>query len=78
MVDREAGNDPAATEVEALFAVVRARYGARLDAEQLEGVRKGIEAAVEAARLVRAVRLVNSDEPYQSFRPYRADEAPRP
>jgi hypothetical protein len=55
---------------------VSARYGARLDAAQLEGVRGGVEAIVDAARLVRAVRLGNADEPYQTFHPYRADEAP--
>lgn len=78
MADREADNDPAAAEVHALVTVVNARYGGRLDAEQLEGVRKGIEAIVDAARLVRAVRLANSDEPSPAFRPYRADEAPSP
>jgi hypothetical protein len=78
MTEHEADNDPAAAEVYALFAMVSARYGGRLDAEQLEGVRKGIEAIVDAARLVRAVRLANSDEPFQTFGPYRADEAPSP
>jgi hypothetical protein len=69
---------PAAAEVAALFALVSARYGSRLDAAQLEGVRKAIEAIVEQARAVRAVRLNNADEPYQTLRPYRGDEAPRP
>jgi hypothetical protein len=86
MADREAAGaqppaappDSAAAEVAALFALVSARYGGRLDARQLEGVRKAIEAIVEQARAVRAVRLGNADEPYPTFRPYRADEAPRP
>ena len=85
MADREAAgapppaasSDPAAAEAAALFALVSVRYGSRLDASQLEGVRKAIEAIVEQARAVRAVRLGNADEPYQTFRPYRADEAPR-
>lgn len=85
MADREAAGapppaaspDPAA-EAAALFALVSARYGSRLDARQLDGVRKAIEGIVEQARAVRAVRLGNADEPYQTFRPYRADEAPRP
>ena len=71
----EANNETAAAEVAALFAIVKARYGARLDEAQLEGVRRGVEAIVDAARLVRAVRLANADEPYQTFRPYRADES---
>ena len=86
MADREAAGapspaaspDPAAAEAAALFALVSARYGSRLDAGQLDGVRKAIEGIVEQARAVRAVRLGNADEPYQTFRPYRADEAPRP
>lgn len=71
----ETGNETAAAEVAALFAIVKARYAARLDEAQLEGVRRGVEAIVDAARLVRAVRLANADEPYQTFRPYRADES---
>ena len=86
MADREAAGapppaaspDPAAAEAAALFALVSARYGSRLDARQLDGVRKAIEGIVEQARAVRAVRLSNADEPFQTFRPYRADEAPRP
>jgi hypothetical protein len=73
MTDGEA----AKAEVEALFALVSARYGARLDAQQLEGVRKAIEGIVEQARAVRAVRLGNADEPTTAFRAYRADELAR-
>jgi hypothetical protein len=86
MADREAAGAPpptaspdsAALEVAALFALVSARYGSRLDAQQLEGVRKAIEGIVAQARAVRAVRLDNADEPYQTFQPYRAAETPRP
>jgi hypothetical protein len=66
----------AQAEVDALFALVCARYGARLDAAQLEGLRKAIEGIVEQARAVRAVPLENVDEPTPAFRAYRADEAP--
>ena len=60
-------------EVELLFALVKERYGARLTAEQLEEVRKGIEAVQRNARAVRAVALANSDEPMESFAPFRDD-----
>jgi hypothetical protein len=60
-------------EVEELFALVRARYGERLSAAQLDEVRKGVEGIVQAARALRAVRLESSDEPFQPFIPYRAD-----
>ena len=64
MTGGEADDETMAAEVAALFAIVKARYGARLDEAQLEGVRKAIEAIVEQARVVRAVRLGNADEPY--------------
>ena len=60
-------------EAEALFALVRERYGDRLTPEQLDSVRQGIEGIVKATRALRAVRLENSDEPMQPFVPYRAD-----
>jgi hypothetical protein len=61
-------------EAAALFSLVRRRYGARLTAEQLESVRRGVEAIVDQAALLRAVRLRNADEPVQRFRAFRADE----
>ena len=60
-------------EADALFEIVRQRYGARLTPEQLDEVRKIVQAQVEAARALRAVRLTNADEPMQPFAPYRAD-----
>ena len=61
------------TEVETMLALVRQRYGDRLDDEQLAAVRTSIEAIVQAARALRAVRLTNADEPAQPFAAYRAD-----
>lgn len=60
-------------EVETLLALVRERYGSRLDADQLAGVRTAIEGIVQAARALRAVRLTNADEPGQPFAAYRAE-----
>ena len=60
-------------EVETMFALVRERYGSRLDADQLAGVRTAIEAIVQASRALRAVRLANADEPAQPFAAYRAE-----
>jgi hypothetical protein len=60
-------------EVETLLALVRERYGSRLDADQLAGVRTAIEAIVQASRALRAVRLTNADEPAQPFAAYRAE-----
>jgi hypothetical protein len=60
-------------EVEALLALVRERYGSRLDTEQLAGVRTAIEGIVQAARALRAVRLTHADEPAQPFAAYRGE-----
>jgi len=65
--------DAVRAEVETMLALVRERYGSRLDAEQLAGVRTAIEGIVQAARALRAVRLSNADEPAPPFAAYRAD-----
>jgi hypothetical protein len=61
-------------EAEILFELIRARYGARLTPEQLDGVRRGVIAIVAQSTALRAVRLGNADEPVQRFTPFRADE----
>jgi hypothetical protein len=71
---RGMGDDPRSHEADELFALVRRRYGARLTAEQLESVRRGVAAIVEQAAALRAVRLSNADEPVQRFSPFRSDE----
>jgi hypothetical protein len=65
--------EAARAEVETLLALVRERYGSRLDADQLAGVRTAIEGIVQASRALRAVRLSNADEPAQPFAAYRAE-----
>jgi hypothetical protein len=61
--DGDAMSEPAPSEVELLFALVRERYGDRLTPEQLEAVRTGVAAIVDGARALRAVRLDNADGP---------------
>jgi hypothetical protein len=65
--------DAVRAEVDTMLALVRERYGSRLDADQLAGVRTALEGIVQAARALRAVRLTNADEPGQPFAAYRAD-----
>jgi hypothetical protein len=65
--------DAVRAEVDTMLALVRERYGSRLDAEQRAGVRTAIEAIVQASRALRAVRLTNADEPAQPFAAYRAE-----
>src|SRR5687768_6215161 len=59
--------DPAAASADALFALVQARFGAFLNAEQLEQVRRSIRNRVTAADVLRRVQLKNSDEPAFAF-----------
>ncbi|HEX5528436.1 MAG TPA: hypothetical protein VFZ82_02685 [Methylomirabilota bacterium] len=59
-------------EVETMLALVRERYGSRLSAEEVAGVRTAIEGIVQAAHALRAVRLTNADEPGQPFAAFRA------
>jgi len=60
-------------ETDALFEIVRLRYGDRLTREQLDELSRIVQAQVEAARALRLMRLTNADEPMQSFAPYRQE-----
>jgi DNA primase len=48
---------------EAYLEVARARFGDRLTPEQFELVKKDLEANIQAAERLRAVKLKNEDEP---------------
>jgi hypothetical protein len=61
-------------ETDTLFEIVRQRYGGRLTNEQLDDLRKIVRGQVDVARALRAVRLTNSDEPFQRFAAFRSDE----
>jgi hypothetical protein len=63
-----------ASEVDLRFALVRARYGERLSADQLDALRRVVEGLVDQLTALRSVRLANSDEPLPPFVPFRADE----
>jgi hypothetical protein len=67
------GPPPGSSEIDRLFALIKDRYGARLTPAQLDEVRRGVEAIVNGARALRAVRLGNADEPMQPFAPFRGD-----
>ena len=64
--------DPSDPEAEALFILVRSRYGDRLTEAQLAEVSEIVDSLVDRARVLRAIRLKNSDEPAQPFAPFRA------
>ena len=68
----EPGRD--ASEVDLRLALIRLRFGARLDPAQLADLRRAVEAIVEQVASLRAVPLTNADEPLPRFQPLRADE----
>jgi hypothetical protein len=63
----------AVDEAEILFALIRQRYADRLDAAQLEDVRKIVEGLVRDLAALRAAEIPDDAEPAQPFIPYRAD-----
>jgi hypothetical protein len=62
-----------ADEIEVLFALVRHRYGARLDEAQLATVRETLEGLARDLAALRAAQIPDDVEPAQPFIPFRAD-----
>ena len=58
---------------DALFEMVRERYGDRLSPDELEEVREAVEGIADAAEAVRAEKLDNGVEPFSVFTPYRKE-----
>ena len=54
-----------------LFDMLKRRYDERLNPEELDEVKKGVETIQKAADKLRSVKLENSDEPFALFVPYR-------
>ncbi len=57
------------SEAEILFNLVETSYGDRVTPEELEEIRKGLDAILESAKAMHAIKLENGDEPYQFFKP---------
>ena len=57
---------------EQVMAVLRQRYGDRLDEQELEEVGEAAQAIVKASEDMRAVELGHGDSPF-SLPPYRKD-----
>lgn len=62
-----------ASEAEVLFALVRERYGARLDEAQLAIVRETLAGLSRDLAALRAATIPDDAEPAQPFIPFRAD-----
>ena len=67
-MDTQDTNDRA----EQVMAVLRQRYGDRLDEQELEEVGEAAKAIVKASEDIRAVELGHGDSPF-SLPPYRKD-----
>jgi hypothetical protein len=68
---------PPIPEAEILFALIRQRYADRLDAAQLEELRKTVEGLVRDLAALRAAHIPDDAEPAQPFIPFRADAYPQ-
>jgi hypothetical protein len=70
------GAQPAAAQpdpvVDALVDVIRARYGTRIDDEQMRAVRDGVRGNLGLARTLRQFPIPIAVEPASVFRVYRA------
>jgi len=64
----------ASKDYEVLFNAVKNRYGSRINAEELEEVRKAVERIAEASELLRSVELKNGDEPFLILKPYKGKD----
>ena len=58
------------SETEILFNLIKTRFGNRVTPEELEEMRKGLTAILDAAKALRAIKLENGDEPHQFFKPH--------
>ena len=61
--DEEKPANPLADEADALLALVKARYGKKLNAEQLKRVRRTIVSNILMARGLKRLKLTNAHEP---------------
>ncbi len=63
---------PVDEEAALLFALIRHRYGARLDEAQLAIIRETIDGMLRDVAALRAAAVPDNAEPVQSFVPFRA------
>ena len=62
------------TDANILFEMVKAKYGDRLNDEQLGELKSDIENLSDMVQDVRKQKLENGDEPFSVFTPYRDEE----
>jgi hypothetical protein len=62
-------SQPTNREADILFTLIQTRYGDRVTPDELEEMRKSLNAILDGATAMRAIKLENSDEPHQFFKP---------
>ena len=62
------------SERDILYDLALELGGGTLTGEELDDVRRMVDAAASSAEQLRAVRLSNADEPPTTFVPYRKEE----
>ena len=61
--------------IQAMIEQVRASVSQPLDDADVQRIHDNVKGKVEQAEKLREVDLANGDEPYFTFRPYRAEDA---
>jgi hypothetical protein len=61
------------TEKDFIFERIKTLYGDRLDDDQLKAIEDSLEPMISVLEEIRNYPLLNSDEPYSVFKPYRKD-----
>jgi hypothetical protein len=62
-----------ADEIELLWALIRHRYGARLDEAQVKIVRETLEGLARDVAALRGAKIPDDAEPAQPFMAFRAE-----
>jgi len=62
-------------EAVALAAIVKLRYGSRLNDDAMKEITRALDGGLKGAAVLRKVPLENSDEPAFVFRAWRGDHA---
>jgi hypothetical protein len=69
------GATPPSAEAVALAGIVKLRYGARLNDDELKEITRSLDSGLKGAEALRKASLENSDEPAFVFRAWRRDHA---
>ncbi|HHL41896.1 MAG TPA: hypothetical protein ENJ36_04435 [Candidatus Bathyarchaeota archaeon] len=61
------------SEKDHMYRRVKELYGGRLTEDQLAAIKTSLDPMIKVLEQLRSIPLLNSDEPYSVFKPYRKD-----